>query len=182
MVRQVLPQGRLCASCGLVKPLGAFRRVKAPMRDGRSSYCDTCALAATRAWRSRNRETLNAARRNPQHRLACVRCGIQFATGIPHQRYCSVGCREKWRSANQPRLSLGSRTRQRILKRDAWRCYLCSRPIDPGRPYPDDLSGTVDHVVPVAAGGTDRVANLRAAHWQCNKEKGANDAPWWVAA
>lgn len=42
-------------------------------------------------------------------------------------------------------------------------CWLC------GQPGADQA----DHVVPVAAGGTDTLDNLRPAHAHCNKRKGA---------
>jgi len=46
------------------------------------------------------------------------------------------------------------------------------RLIDPGLRWPHPLSPSVDHVIPVSAGGSDRDDNLRAAHWGCNKAKG----------
>jgi 5-methylcytosine-specific restriction endonuclease McrA len=41
------------------------------------------------------------------------------------------------------------------------------------------MAGTVDHVKPVAAGGTNDMGNLRAAHWMCNREKGDRLLSWW---
>lgn len=36
----------------------------------------------------------------------------------------------------------------------------------------------VDHIKPVAHGGTDNVANLQALHWQNNRHKGDNYPHW----
>lgn len=44
--------------------------------------------------------------------------------------------------------------REEILERDGYLCYLCG---DPG-------ADTVDHIVSVAAGGSDDVDNLAAVH------------------
>lgn len=50
-----------------------------------------------------------------------------------------------------------------ILRRDRGLCHLC------GKPGAD----SVDHLVPVAHGGTDEVTNLAAAHKACNSSRGA---------
>lgn len=60
-----------------------------------------------------------------------------------------------------------------IYERDQWRCGLCSKRIDRRRSYPDPLSATIDHLVPLAAGGIHTRANLQAAHLRCNVAKGA---------
>ncbi|MCB9047275.1 MAG: HNH endonuclease [Chitinophagales bacterium] len=35
----------------------------------------------------------------------------------------------------------------------------------------------IDHIIPVAAGGTDNIHNLQALHWKVNEEKG-DQHPW----
>lgn len=61
-----------------------------------------------------------------------------------------------------------------IFERDSWTCMMpvCYCPdgrqldsrLGPGDPW----SPTVDHIVPVATGGTNDRRNLRAAHQLCN--------------
>lgn len=50
-------------------------------------------------------------------------------------------------------------------------CHLCGQPInyDAGHLAPD--SYTVDHVMPLAKGGTDTLDNKAAAHRACNRAK-----------
>lgn len=60
-----------------------------------------------------------------------------------------------------------------IYERDRWWCQLCGQPIDPGRSHPDLLSASLDHKVPLAAGGEHRRSNVWAAHLGCNIRKGA---------
>lgn len=55
-----------------------------------------------------------------------------------------------------------------VCERDGWVCWVCHEPIDPARTRLDRLSGTVDHVIPISAGGSDDDHNLRAAHLSCN--------------
>lgn len=49
-------------------------------------------------------------------------------------------------------------------------CHICSKP------YAD----AIDHVVPVAKGGSDHPDNLRPAHTACNSKKGARSYPKWA--
>lgn len=53
-----------------------------------------------------------------------------------------------------------------IAARDGWRCGLCGEPIT----RTPDL--TIDHIVPLCAGGTSHPNNLQAAHRVCNERKG----------
>ncbi len=51
-------------------------------------------------------------------------------------------------------------------------CFYCGMPFDFNtRRTTAPLAFTVDHVVPVAAGGTDRLENLVPAHYRCNRAK-----------
>jgi 5-methylcytosine-specific restriction endonuclease McrA len=61
-----------------------------------------------------------------------------------------------------------------IAERDGWRCHLCGRRV-PDRPYrasPNDP--TLDHLVPVSAGGDHTRANVALAHNRCNYERRAD--------
>lgn len=51
-------------------------------------------------------------------------------------------------------------------------CGICGRPVDKSLKYPDPMSPTVDHIIPVAKRG-DPVAleNLQLAHRYCNRLK-----------
>ena len=55
-------------------------------------------------------------------------------------------------------------------------CHICGRPIDYSLVYPDKLAFVIDHVVPLAAGGLNSIANVRAAHASCNRRK--SDRPY----
>ncbi len=64
-----------------------------------------------------------------------------------------------------------SRTRRAAILR-AGACHYCGGD-------EDDL--VVDHVIPVAQGGTDQDDNLVAACWPCNTEKAALLVEEWAA-
>ncbi|OGH88224.1 MAG: hypothetical protein A3J93_00385 [Candidatus Magasanikbacteria bacterium RIFOXYC2_FULL_42_28] len=54
--------------------------------------------------------------------------------------------------------------RYNVLQRDKFRCVLC------GRDAKDDRL-EIDHIVPVVAGGTNDIKNLRTLCAECNKGK-----------
>ena len=61
-------------------------------------------------------------------------------------------------------MAVTKRTRFEVLRRDDYTCRYC------GQCAPD-VKITIDHVLPVALGGTDDPSNLAAACWDCNVGK-----------
>jgi 5-methylcytosine-specific restriction endonuclease McrA len=52
-------------------------------------------------------------------------------------------------------------------------CALCGKPVDFSLKWPDPMSATVDHIVPLAKGGeVDDINNMQLAHLCCNRVKG----------
>ena len=51
-------------------------------------------------------------------------------------------------------------------------CAICGQPVDKSIKYPDPMSPTVDHIIPLSKNG-DPVAldNLQLAHRYCNRQK-----------
>lgn len=62
--------------------------------------------------------------------------------------------------------------RKRVFELDAYKCHLCGRRCDPTKSVPHPRAPTVDHVIPLAAGGTHEPANCRTACFRCNAIKG----------
>jgi 5-methylcytosine-specific restriction endonuclease McrA len=62
---------------------------------------------------------------------------------------------------------------QEIFERDDWTCGICEQPISPVVVYPDPMSPSLDHVVPLARGGAHNRENCQATHLICNVRKGA---------
>jgi 5-methylcytosine-specific restriction endonuclease McrA len=59
-----------------------------------------------------------------------------------------------------------------VHTRDEWTCKLCHQPIDPSIAWPDPMSASVDHIVPLSRGGAHSMANVQSAHLSCNSSKG----------
>lgn len=58
-----------------------------------------------------------------------------------------------------------------VFERDGWTCGICSDPVDPELKWPDPMSVSLDHVVPLAKGGSHTYANVQCAHLRCNLQK-----------
>ena len=60
-----------------------------------------------------------------------------------------------------PRKKISKELRVQILNRDKFKCRMCGR-------SRDEVSLHVDHIVPVAKGGTDEISNLATLCSDCN--------------
>lgn len=58
-----------------------------------------------------------------------------------------------------------------VYDRDGWTCGLCRLSVDPGLAWPNPMSASVDHILPLSQGGTHALANVQCAHLGCNSRK-----------
>lgn len=63
-----------------------------------------------------------------------------------------------------------------VYERDGWQCGVCGGDVDPALSWPDPLSASLDHVVPLSRGGAHNYANVQLAHLVCNERKGCQVA------
>lgn len=115
------------------------------------------------------------------------------------QKTCSIACGQLYRyyRSNEDVLDRGERERQRsqtknrqrrailrgvesepytlaeIATRDDYRCGLCGGQVAMSAERFDPLAPVIDHVVPLACGGSDLRDNVQLAHFFCNGSKGA---------
>lgn len=83
-----------------------------------------------------------------------------------------------WRHAAIRRARLLSATtedfdRIEVFERDGWVCQICRAPVDRARPWRGPRSPTLDHIVPLARGGSHSRTNAQTACFTCNVRKGA---------
>lgn len=142
-------------------------------------------------------ECVVARRPKPHIPITCPWCKQDFVQNIRSQKYCCTACRQKDR--NEKNRSIGSskvaamlrgRTHARrcakfsrkyeivdpmdVHTRDGWVCQICMAPVCKDSVFPDPLSATVDHIVPLSRGGDHVMNNLQTAHWMCNSAKRCN--------
>lgn len=58
-----------------------------------------------------------------------------------------------------------------IADRDKWSCRLCGEKVDRKIKYPNKLSPSLDHIVPISKGGGHTKENVQLAHLHCNMQK-----------
>lgn len=166
-IRDPDPAPRACAHCGT-----AF----IPRRKDQI-YCKApgswCVQAAYQARRKAG-EPL----RQVEQTKRCQECGNEFTAHKSNARWCSSQCRRRFTGREESRRRGPVRpdhvpyTDREIFDRDGWRCHLCGKKIDPAASRRSREGATIDHLVPLAAGGADVPANVAAAHNWCNKDKG----------
>lgn len=185
---QIVDGKRICPTCEIDKPLDEYAHDSAE----KAAYCRPCVTERARQRRGTDSESLQPrADRRPEGArtwvASCECCGADFEANRRRSRYCSPKCsREHKNTANWVHLN-NRRMRQRkalvesfdrleIFERDDWVCQLCEEPIDQNCAWPDPMSASLDHVIPLARGGEHSRANAQAAHLRCNVQKGARVA------
>ncbi|MFE5790615.1 HNH endonuclease [Rhodococcus erythropolis] len=129
--------------------------------------CPTCS-ASVKAWRVFITE--------------CATCSTLFTCRYT-RRTCSPQCAtahkaavrreaEHRRRARKRNAYVANVTRRTVYERDRWKCHLCGKAINRKATAPHPKSPTIDHVIPLASGGTHEPLNCRAAHFLCNSLKG----------
>jgi 5-methylcytosine-specific restriction endonuclease McrA len=78
------------------------------------------------------------------------------------------------RRVRRPNATVESFDPHEVYNRDQWACGLCGEPVNPETRYPDPMCPSLDHVIPLVAGGDHSRANTQLAHWYCNVRKGAS--------
>lgn len=112
------------------------------------------------------------------HTIECGQCGVAFFG--KWLRLCA-GCSESnaratKRNARASRRAAESRRpyrRQDIFERDGWRCHLCRKLVAKDQRVPHSQAPTLDHLVPLSAGGSDAADNVATAHFICNSRRSA---------
>lgn len=113
----------------------------------------------------------------------CARCGVPHTFRRSTGRFCSPKCRDahndsrpdRNRQKNQKRKGhrAGDYTMAEVALRDGGRCHLCAKRVDMTLSGNDRMGPTIDHLIPVSAGGDDVITNVRLAHRSCNCSRGA---------
>ena len=140
-----------------------------------------------------NKTIRESGKREASFKKVCVHCGNIFFVDYFHQwaEACSIPCSDAWYAKRNPDKVAAQRAKRRmrkaaafienvnpfdIFERDHWTCKLCGRKINKELKYPHPMSVSLDHIMPLAKGGTHEWDNLQASHLRCNMSKGARVA------
>jgi len=104
----------------------------------------------------------------------CPQCGKSLHRAMRiDATFCSDRCNSAAHNATRKaRIKTGDPSapyiaRAEIIERDGHVCHICGGEVEPG-----DIH--LDHVLPLALGGTHHPDNLRVAHSRCNLSKRAS--------
>jgi 5-methylcytosine-specific restriction endonuclease McrA len=119
------------------------------------------------------------------NRLTCGSCRVcgdlfvSFETGVTCSSTCwKIRQRELRHEAGQRRRALKRNAyvspvyRKNVFKSDGYRCHICNKMTNKNAIVPHPMAPTIDHVIPLAKGGTHEPINCRTAHFICNSTKG----------
>lgn len=141
-----------CSDCGI--------RYERDIRDTKSFQCRPCREVAVSEWKRRWVE------RYPDKAYAAKRKWLEANRDVlkahSHRR------RVLARDARSDRF-----TSRDIFERDGWACQICGVHLNPEIKFPDPLSPSLDHIIPIALKGTHTLDNVQAACMGCNWSKGA---------
>jgi 5-methylcytosine-specific restriction endonuclease McrA len=176
----------ISADCGICALPFVFEK---PRSGRRRKYCSAQCKQDARARR--------------KEAVCCDVCGADFFPRYLHQaishrgRFCSNRC---WlarlaenkriheskthanrvysarRRARKQLVPFEDFDRKEIFDRDGWICGICSNPVDHRLSFPDHLSASLDHVVPLSKGGSHTKTNSQCSHWICNSRKTSSPA------
>lgn len=143
-------------------------------------YCKrSCKLVATHA-RSRGQTTMEYRfTPSPIYVKTCDGCQQLYTARVEHQKFCSQFCKKQFNDSivRQRRQKLNETARgfkAKLFFRDEGLCGICKHPVDISLKYPDQMSLSIDHIIPLAKGGAHAMYNLQIAHWICNIQKSDN--------
>ena len=143
-------------------------------------YCS--AKCSSKAAKARSRITIITTN--------CVVCNKQLPPAIRTTRiYCSQLCINKSpktqarylrkqgkRRAIKLKAFVSDVDRSAIYKRDDWRCQICKLKVNPRYTGTHPKAPSLDHIIPLAVGGTHQPSNVQLAHFGCNARKSSRAA------
>ena len=161
---------RACLQCG----------ADATKRQDRGSFCSG---ACAQKWRSVRHDVGAQPLVGDWHEVDCVACGKKFMVGVWNCVTCSDECTERSNVRRRARSRALRRVRLTsayvedvdpiaVFEADGYRCHLCGCLTERDKKFPHARFPTIDHVIPLAAGGTHEMANVRTACFLCNIRKG----------
>lgn len=177
---------RTCSKCEVRQPLDRFDRVKTAAL-GRRSNCKACRSSEMRKRYEANRDAIVAdARQRRIENAEAIRERDRLRNTRPARRE-----RHAQRSALRRGILANVHTdrgvtRTNLRKQYGDDCHYCGTRMDfarrsKGDPFAPTLA-TLDHVVPIARGGSHTWDNVVLACWRCNCSKRDRTLNEWLSA
>lgn len=145
-------------------------------------YCDECGKIVA----IKQATELAASKKDTKARK-CRKCGKDFepAYGNKKRNFCSNDCCKRYHKRASKRIRRAKKkdayvshvSEIEIYERDNWTCQLCGKRVNRKLISPHPMSATIDHIIPLAKGGTHEPKNAQLAHRICNCKKSDGVGP-----
>lgn len=143
-----------------------------------ASYCSAHPKKEINRWRTKLHWKPVDAYRQPISKV-CRECGRTFSvTRYLDRLFCSKECgdRHSSRNAHHVRRLRGGNYKAAVylawlIDRDRERCQICRRRVERTKSVPHPMAPTIDHITPLAKGGSHSPENVQLAHFYCNSMK-----------
>ena len=165
---------KTCAKCGETKPLFEFH-AKPNSQDGMRASCKICWNAANKDWKKLNTDHVKSYQAKYRLENAQKKKASQISWREKNREKENAQRREnpeKYRIHTHNRRallkSLGKLTPGisiKLFELQKGKCACCKKPL--GTDY------HMDHIIPLALGGTNTDENIQLLRAKCNKQKGA---------
>lgn len=157
---------RTCSIDGCVKPhrargLCASHYNQTHCKDRHApkpTNCTVCGKSIMRAHKSNRRPT----------------CSPQCRHALSQQDYTRTSDYNTWAMERARRAGatiVEDINNLTVFERDKWTCYICNEPVNKDADCYDPRSATVDHIIPLSAGGQHTMDNVKLACLHCNSAK-----------
>ena len=176
---------KVCFKCGVSKELSDFY-THPRMDDGHLGKCKECTKKDAKEYYDSNIEDIRVRQKKQRNQSRNIKIRKLYRKSHREQRRTSDN---KYYMRNKDKFVVHRRKRRALKKgvrhedyndnyifeRDGWICGICGRKINKRLKYPNRLSVSIDHIVPLSLGGDDRPINVQAAHLRCNLGKNARN-------
>lgn len=179
---------KTCKVCGESKPSTDFGK-EPRVADGLQARCRSCKNEASSKWSKANSDKVRISvknwRINNPDKTAVYQARYRQSKREYTKQWYQEN-KEKYRGyvrSRRARIRLNESAKyseQEVLNTHGNICHLCKVEIDLLAPRATGISGWesglhIDHIIPIANGGADRLENVKPAHGLCNLRKGASE-------
>ncbi len=178
---------KTCKKCGENKPISEFGK-EPRVADGLQARCRSCKRIAANEWdrnnKDKKRESVKNWRKNNPDKYKKIIEEYRPTKRLSTKRWHDNN-KDKNRGylrARRARLKnnlVEKYSEEQVLKIYGDSCYICSDKIDLCAPRAIGKDGWqrglhIDHLLPIAHGGSDTIENVRPTHGICNLRKGSS--------